>query len=178
MIEGLSIKAGDDINTDIIIPVRYCNETDPLKLGKHCFEGLKEIYNKISNQKILIAGNNFGCGSSRETAPLAILGCGISCIVAKSYARIFYRNCIYTGLYPIICEKASCECKDNDRLKINLETGTIINQTTKCKYTFNLQIKGTPKLILKSGGFINYMKNTYSGGRYDKKTIPLHQEVK
>lgn len=159
MIEGISIKVGDNINTDIIIPVRYCNETNPLILGKHCFEGLEDIANKIVNQKILVAGKNFGCGSSRETAPLAILGSGISCIIAKSYARIFFRNCIYTGLYPIICEKASDDCKNNDWIKIDFDTETINNITSNNQYTFNFQIYGIARNILKSSGFVNYMKN-------------------
>lgn len=118
-VNGKSIKYGDNIDTDVIIPARYLNTSDHQELAKHCMEDIdKEFINKVEKGDIIVAGNNFGCGSSREHAPVAIKASGISCVVAKSFARIFYRNSINIGLPILECEEAD-KIADGDKLEID-----------------------------------------------------------
>lgn len=128
-VNGKCIKYGDNIDTDVIIPARYLNTSDHQELAKHCMEDIdKDFINKVEKGDVMVAGNNFGCGSSREHAPVAIKASGISCVVAKSFARIFYRNSINIGLPILECEEAD-KIDENDKIEINFDEGKIINQT-------------------------------------------------
>ena len=128
---GTSIKYGDNVDTDVIIPARYLNTIDKKELASHCMEDIdKEFTKKVKVGDIMIAGNNFGCGSSREHAPLAIKESGISVVIAKSFARIFYRNSINIGLAIVECEEAVDGISDGDLVEADLDEGVIYNKTT------------------------------------------------
>jgi 3-isopropylmalate/(R)-2-methylmalate dehydratase small subunit len=128
LIKEKVIKYGDNVDTDVIIPARYLNVSDPVELAKHCMEDLDKNYlSRIEGGGIIVAGANFGCGSSREHAPIAIKASGAACVIAKSFARIFYRNAVNTGL-PII--EFDGEIEDGDVLEIDFDKGTIYNVTT------------------------------------------------
>ncbi|MGB9680355.1 MAG: 3-isopropylmalate dehydratase small subunit [Thermoanaerobacteraceae bacterium] len=156
--KGKAIKYGDNIDTDVIIPARFLNTSDPKELASHCMEDIdKEFKIKVKNGDIMIGGENFGCGSSREHAPLAIKESGISCIIAKSFARIFYRNAINIGL-PILESKEAVEnIQEGDIVSVDTENGIIKNLTKGTEY------KSQPfpefiKEIIKYGGLINYYR--------------------
>ncbi len=126
--KGKAFKYGNNIDTDVIIPARYLNTSDPVELAAHCMEDLDpDFRGKAKNGGIVVAGANFGCGSSREHAPLAIKACDISCVIAEDFARIFYRNAINIGLSILECPKAALECDSGDELDVDFDTGTIIN---------------------------------------------------
>ena len=128
---GKAIKYGDNVDTDVIIPARYLNTIDKKELASHCMEDIDaEFKNKVQAGDIMIAGYNFGCGSSREHAPLAIKESGISLVIAKSFARIFYRNAINIGLAILECEEASDGISDGDKVEADLDNGVIYNRTT------------------------------------------------
>ena len=123
-------KYGDNVDTDVIIPARYLNTPDAKELASHCMEDIdKEFVNKVNKGDIMVGGFNFGCGSSREHAPLAIKTAGISCVIAKTFARIFYRNAINIGLPILECEAASDAIEDGDQIEIDFNTGVITNVT-------------------------------------------------
>jgi len=149
---------GDNIDTDVIIPARYLNTTDPEELASHCMEDVDPGFpKKMNSGDIIIAGKNFGCGSSREHAPLAIKTCGISCVIARSFARIFYRNSINIGLPILECEEAVDSIKAGDELEIDTDTGVIKNLTSGSLYTampFPDFIKG----IIQAQGLLNYAR--------------------
>ncbi|MGI6248870.1 MAG: 3-isopropylmalate dehydratase small subunit [Acutalibacteraceae bacterium] len=154
-LKGRVIKYGDNVDTDVIIPARYLNTSDPNELAAHCMEDLdKDFAKKIKPGDIIVADNNFGCGSSREHAPIAIKYAGISCVVAKSFARIFYRNSINTGL-PII--EIDAEIENGDELEIDLTAGEIKNLTKGETYTFPPFPEFLQKII-DAGGLMNAMK--------------------
>lgn len=154
-IKGKVIKYGDNIDTDVIIPARYLNTSDKKELAAHCMEDLDSTFVKrVKSSDIMVAGKNFGCGSSREHAPIAIKESGIACIVAKSFARIFYRNAINTGL-PII--EYDGEIDEGDILEIDFDGGKIINHTK------NIQGSIPPfppflQKIISAGGLLNSLK--------------------
>ena len=128
---GKAIKYGDNVDTDVIIPARYLNTIDKKELASHCMEDIdKEFKNKVAVGDVMVAGYNFGCGSSREHAPIAIKESGISLVIAKSFARIFYRNSINIGLAIIECEEASNGIADGDIVEADLDAGIIYNKTT------------------------------------------------
>ena len=128
---GKAIKYGDNVDTDVIIPARYLNTIDKKELASHCMEDIDANFkNKVQAGDIMIAGYNFGCGSSREHAPLAIKESGISLVIAKSFARIFYRNSINIGLAILECEEASDGIADGDKVEADLDAGIIYNRTT------------------------------------------------
>ena len=128
---GAVFKYGDNIDTDVIIPARYLNTSDAQELSKHCMEDIDPEYvNKMTPGDIMVAGWNFGCGSSREHAPLVIKTCGTGCVIAKSFARIFYRNAINIGLPILECPEAVDGISEGDRISVDLNTGNITNQTT------------------------------------------------
>ena len=128
---GKAIKYGDNVDTDVIIPARYLNTIDKKELASHCMEDIDVNFkNKVEAGDIMIAGYNFGCGSSREHAPLAIKESGISLVIAKSFARIFYRNSINIGLAILECEEASNGIADGDKVEADLDAGIIYNRTT------------------------------------------------
>jgi len=150
-------KFGDNIDTDIIIAARYLNTSDENILAQHIMEDADQQFSsKISNGDIIVAGENFGCGSSREHAPIALKAAGIQAIIAKSYARIFYRNSFNTGLL-ILEIKQTDEINEGDELKIDVDNGIIINLTTKKEYKFS-PIPPFMQELLKSGGLIQYAK--------------------
>lgn len=148
-------KFGDDVNTDLIVPARYLNLSDPAHLAAHCMEDID--FSFASNVKpgdIIVGGKNFGCGSSREHAPLAIKSCGVFAVIAESFARIFYRNAINIGLYIIECPEAAKDISENDNVIIDVKSGIITNLTTGTSY------KGTPfppfiQNIVEKGGLLN-----------------------
>ncbi len=149
-------KFGDNIDTDVIIPARYLSASTAEELGKHCMEDIDPSFvENVEPGQIMVAGENFGCGSSREHAPLALKGAGIACVIAKSYARIFYRNAIDIGLPILESAEAVDGAMTGDVLEVELETGTITNQRTGITY----QAKPFPKFIMEiieAGGLIPY----------------------
>lgn len=156
-IKGKVWKFGDNIDTDVIIPARYLNTTDSEELGKHCMEDVDPDFSKkVSRGDIIVAGKNFGCGSSREHAPIAIKACGVSCVIAESFARIFYRNAFNTGLLILESREVTSEAEEGDELEVYPEEGKIINLTKNKTY----QIKPIPpfmKAILEDGGLIPHI---------------------
>lgn len=130
LLQGFVHKFGNNIDTDVIIPARYLNTTDPKELASHCMEDIdKAFVDKVKAGDILVGGSNFGCGSSREHAPLAIKTAGISCVIACSFARIFYRNAINIGLPILECPALSNAAAQGDELRVDLDTGKILNLT-------------------------------------------------
>ncbi len=162
IIKGKVYKMGDNIDTDLIIPARHLTTADPLLLAPHCMEDFDgDFHKKIAAGDIICAGKNFGCGSSREHAPLAIKGSGIACVVAASFARIFYRNAINIGLYIAECPKAG-EISANDELQIDFAQGKITNLTQNKVYN----ITPLPPFIQKiaaGGGILAYTKAKIGG---------------
>ena len=157
ILKGKVHKFGDDINTDDIIAAKYLDSQDPQYLGAHCMENIDPRFMKRLNKgDIIVAGKNFGCGSSREHAPLSIKGSGASLVIAKSFARIFYRNAINIGL-PILISKNVNKLEDGQTLQVDLSRGEIENITTKKKYhceKFPLFMQE----IVNSGGLINWIR--------------------
>lgn len=157
--KGKVIKYGDNIDTDVIIPARYLNTTDHAELAKHCMEDIdKDFASKIKSGDIMVGGANFGCGSSREHAPIAIKASGISCVIAKDFARIFYRNSINIGLPILECAEASEDIDNGDEVEVNFDTGVITNITKNKEY----QAVAFPEFmqgIINAGGLVEYLKN-------------------
>ena len=128
---GTVFRYGRDIDTDVIIPARYLNTSDPAELAKHCLEDLDTTFvTRVKPGDIIVADENFGCGSSREHAPVAIKAAGVSCVIAKSFARIFYRNSINMGLPILECPEAVDAISDGDVVSVDADTGTIVDETT------------------------------------------------
>lgn len=131
MPSGKVYKYGDNVDTDVIIPARYLNAPSPDELAKHCMEDIDATFaQKVQPGDIIVGGANFGCGSSREHAPIAIRACGVSCVIAPSFARIFYRNAINIGLPILECPAASEAINEGDVVAINFDTGVITDETT------------------------------------------------
>jgi 3-isopropylmalate/(R)-2-methylmalate dehydratase small subunit len=157
-LKGRAWKYGDNINTDEIIPARYLNTSDPKELSKHCMEDIDpEFMNKIKPGDIIVARNNFGCGSSREHAPVAIKAAGISCVIANSFARIFYRNSINIGLPILECPEAVAGIKPGDKLEVSLATGSIKNLSTGKAYQA-VSFPPFMQALIKAGGLMPYVK--------------------
>ena len=155
---GKSWKFGNNVNTDEIIPARYLNTTDEKELASHCMEDIDEDFvNKASKGDIIVAGDNFGCGSSREHAPISIKALGISCVIAKSFARIFFRNCINIGLPIFESVDASTDINDGDEIKVDINSSKITNITTNKEYSFT-PFADEMKGIIKAGGLMEYIK--------------------
>jgi 3-isopropylmalate/(R)-2-methylmalate dehydratase small subunit len=158
-LKGKVHKFGADVNTDVIIPARYLNVSDPGELAKHCMEGIdSEFATKVEKGDMIVATTNFGCGSSREHAPLAIKACGVSCIVARSFARIFFRNAINIGLPLLECPEAVNETEAGDILEVNLSRGEIRNISRGKTFI----AKPYPEFmmgIINAGGLIEYTRS-------------------
>lgn len=156
--QGHVFKYPDNVDTDVIIPARYLNTSDAKELAKHCMEDIDTEYvKKVQPGDIMVAGWNFGCGSSREHAPLVIKTCGTGCVIAKSYARIFYRNAINIGMPILECEQAAEEIQAGDEVAIDFDTGVISNITTGKTY----QAEPFPEFIqniIKNGGLLASLK--------------------
>lgn len=155
--KGKAWKFEDDVNTDEIIPARYLNVSDPEELAVHCMEDIDPNFiKKVSKGDLIVAGKNFGCGSSREHAPVAIKAAGISCVIAKSFARIFYRNAINIGLPILECEEASERIRDGDIVEVDLSSGVITNLSRDETYR-SRPFPDFMQEIIASGGLMNYM---------------------
>ena len=129
--QGREFKFGDNVDTDVIIPARYLNSSDPKELATHCMEDIDaDFVNKVSVGDIMVANKNFGCGYSREHAPIAIKASGVSCVIAETFARIFYRDAINIGLPIIECPEAAKGIKDGDEVKVDFDSGVITDVTT------------------------------------------------
>ena len=156
--QGKVHKYGDNVDTDVIIPARYLNTADHKELASHCMEDIdKEFTSKVKDGDIMVGGSNFGCGSSREHAPIAIKNSGISCVIAKTFARIFFRNSINIGLAILECPEASEKIENGDVVSIDFDTGVITNVTKNESY------KAEPfpefvKEIIKADGLMNSLK--------------------
>ena len=159
-IKGKVWKFGDHINTDDIIAARYLNTTEEKELASHCMETIRPEFSKnVKKGDVIVAGENFGCGSSREHAPISIKGCGISVVIAKSFARIFLRNSINIGL-PVIELKEANEINENDEIEIDFEKGEIKNLTTGKTYKFPSYPEFLNEII-KHGGLMKWIKTKY-----------------
>lgn len=156
--DGTVIKYGDNVDTDVIIPARYLNTIDKKELASHCMEDLdKTFIGRVKVGDIMVAGNNFGCGSSREHAPIAIKESGIALVIAKSFARIFYRNSINIGLAIMECPEAVDGISEGDRVEVDVDNGIIYNRTTGAEFT----TKPFPEFIQKiitNGGLVESIK--------------------
>jgi len=158
LLKGKVHKYGEDVNTDVIIPARYLNVSEPAELAKHCMEDIDaEFVKKVQPEDIIMATTNFGCGSSREHAPLAIKAAGVSCVIAKSFARIFFRNAINIGLPLLECNEAVDNTDSGDVLEVDLATGTIKNLAKDLEFTAKPYPEFMAELIT-AGGLIEYTK--------------------
>lgn len=159
--EGRVFRYGDNVDTDVIIPARYLNSSDKDDLRKHCMEDIDpEFVKNVQQGDIIVAGKNFGCGSSREHAPIAIKASGVNCVIASTFARIFFRNSINIGLPILECPEAADEIKAGDVLSVDFSTGEITDRTTGKTY------KAEPfppfmQRLIESGGLIGYIKENY-----------------
>ena len=157
---GRVFKYGDNVDTDVIIPARYLNTSDPKELAAHCMEDIDLNFAKeVQEGDIIVANKNFGCGSSREHAPIAIKESGVSCVIASTFARIFYRNAINIGLPILECDQAVKSIEAGDKLEVNFDTGVIKNLTKNEQY----QGEAFPEFmqkIINSNGLIGYIKNS------------------
>lgn len=156
-IQGRALKYGDNVNTDVIIPSKYLVYTEPKELAKYAMAGLdQDLPQKVKEKSIIIAGKNFGCGSSREQAPVALKYAGVKCILADSFARIFYRNAINIGLPVLEYEGVSRAINEGDELYINLKAGTVKD------ITLNIELKAKPLpdflMVIMEKGLVSYMK--------------------
>ena len=149
---------GDNVDTDVIIPARYLNAPDEKSLASHCMEDIDASFaSTVEEGDLIVAGSNFGCGSSREHAPLAIKACGVKCVIAASFARIFYRNAINIGLPIMECPQAAAEIQAGDQVSVNFATGEIADETTGKRYQaapFPDFVNG----IIESGGLLKSLK--------------------
>lgn len=154
--EGKCWKFGDDVNTDEIIPAIYLDATDEREMAPHCMEGIDSAFaGNVKPGDIIVAGKNFGCGSSREHAPLAIKACGVQCVVAESFARIFYRNAINIGLRIAECPEAAREADTGDVLDVDFAAGTVVSRTKGKNYTFP-PFSPEIQAIIDAGGLISF----------------------
>ena len=163
-IHGKAHKYGDHIDTDVIIPARYLTLTDPDELAGHCMEDLDaEFINKVQSGDVIVAGKNFGCGSSREHAPIAIKAAGVRAVVAASFARIFYRNALNIGLPLVESPEASAGIDDGNEVEIDLEAGIVRNITKEEEYQF-APLTGIAAELLAAGGLREIVKQRVGGG--------------
>lgn len=155
---GKAHKVGDNVNTDEIIPARYLNTKDADELGKHCLEGWdKNFVKKVKKGDIIVAGRNFGCGSSREHAPIAIKALGVSCVIAESFARIFYRNAINMGLPIVTSAEAAKNIKKGNKVEVDTGKGTIRNVSKRKKFNAEMYPSFLQNII-KKGGLLHVIK--------------------
>jgi 3-isopropylmalate/(R)-2-methylmalate dehydratase small subunit len=165
---GKVIKYGDNVDTDVIIPARYLNTSDPMELASHCMEDIDSSFlKKVRPGDIIVGGRNFGCGSSREHAPIAIKYSGVSCVIASTFARIFYRNSINIGLAILECPEASQKLQEGDEAEVDFDTGLITNKTRGETY------QGVPfppfiQNIIANGGLMNAISKKPDDGAQDE----------
>jgi len=157
--KGRVFKYGDNVDTDVIIPARYLNSSDPAELAAHCMEDIDgEFIKKVQKGDIIVAEKNFGCGSSREHAPIAIKAAGVSCVIAETFARIFYRNAINIGLPIIECPEAANGISAGDEVEVDFDTGIITDKTTGASFKGQAFPEFMQKIIA-SEGLINYINS-------------------
>lgn len=155
--KGTVFKFGDNVDTDVIIPARYLNSSDPAELAAHCMEDIdKDFIKNVKKGDIIVADKNFGCGSSREHAPIAIKAAGVSCVIAETFARIFYRNAINIGLPIIECKEAAREIENGDEVSVNFDTGVITDTTKNTTYQGQAFPEFMQKIIA-AEGLVNYI---------------------
>ena len=159
MVTGKVFKYGDNVDTDVIIPARYLNAPSPAELAKHCMEDIDPAFAAVSHEgDVMVGGWNFGCGSSREHAPIAIQACGVSCVIAASFARIFYRNAINIGFPILECPEAAAAIRSGDTVSVDFDTGVITDETTGETFraaAFPPFIRN----IISHGGLLPYLKD-------------------
>ena len=164
-LKGKVFKYGSHVDTDAIVPARHLNLHEPADLAKHCMEDLDAGFTgKVKSGDIIVADDNFGCGSSREHAPVAIKASGISCVIAKSFARIFFRNAINIGLPLLECEEAARDIKAGDTVEVDLASGAITNLSSGKSFTS----KAYPEFmmqIVQAGGLVEYIKKKLAGAK-------------
>ena len=157
-IQGKTYKYGDNVDTDVIIPARYLNTPDAKELAKHCMEDIDAAFAaKVKPGEIMVAGKNFGCGSSREHAPLAIKTCGISCVRAETFARTFYRNALNIGLQILECAEAAKAITAGDEVSVDLDSGIIVDLTSGKQWTAE-PFPAFMQDLIAAGGLASYMK--------------------
>ena len=157
--QGHVFKYGDNVDTDVIIPARYLNATEGAELAKHCMEDIdKDFVKNVKPGDIIVANKNFGCGSSREHAPLAIKCAGVSCVIAETFARIFYRNAINNGMPIIECPEAAKAIEAGDEVEIDFDSGVITNKTQNQTYQGQAFPPFMQKIIA-AGGLVNYIND-------------------
>lgn len=158
-LEGTVFKYGDNVDTDVIIPARYLNSSDPKELAAHCMEDIdKDFTTKVKSGDIIVAAKNFGCGSSREHAPIAIKASGVSIVIAETFARIFYRNSINIGLPIMECPEAAREIKSGDQVEVDLDSG-IVTDVTQGKSWKGQAFPPFMQNIISAGGLIPYINS-------------------
>jgi 3-isopropylmalate/(R)-2-methylmalate dehydratase small subunit len=164
-LKGKAFKYGSHVDTDAIVPARHLNLLEPADLARHCMEDLDaDFTGKVKSGDIIVAEDNFGCGSSREHAPVAIKASGISCVIAKSFARIFFRNAINIGLPLLECEEAAKDIKAGDTVEVDLASGAITNLSSGKSFTS----KAYPEFmmqIVQAGGLVEYTKKKLAGAK-------------
>ena len=157
-VEGSAFCYGDNVDTDVIIPARYLNTSDAAELASHCMEDIdRDFVGKVKPGDLIVAGSNFGCGSSREHAPISIKASGVSCVIARSFARIFYRNAINIGLPIMVCPAAVDGIRKGDRVAVDYETGAVYNATSGATW----QAAPFPPFmreLIEGGGLVEYVK--------------------
>ena len=157
-LRGRVHRYGDNVNTDVIIPARYLNTSDVVELAAHCMEDLDPDFGRrVKPGDMVVAGENFGCGSSREHAPVALKGAGIACVIAASFARIFFRNAINVGLPVLVCPEAAAEARSGDELAVNLAGGRIENLTQGREYRAE-PFPDFLQQIIAAGGLVEYTR--------------------
>ncbi len=168
-IKGKVWRFGNDVDTDVIIPARYLNTSDPKELAKHCMEDARpEFARQVEPGDVIVAGKNFGCGSSREHAPIAIKAAGVSCVIAESFARIFYRNAFNTGLLILESPEAAREIEEGHEVEIDPEAGVIKDLTTGKTYRCQ-PIPPFMKELLEDGGLIPHIKKKFARVRLEEE---------
>ena len=154
---GDVFKFGDNVDTDVIIPARYLNSSEPKELAAHCMEDIdKDFVKKVKKGDLIVANKNFGCGSSREHAPIAIKAAGVSCVIAETFARIFYRNAINIGLPIIECKEAAENIDAGDEVEVDFDSGMIYDKTKGTSYQGQAFPEFMQKIIT-AGGLVNYI---------------------
>lgn len=157
--QGMVFKYGDNVDTDVIIPARYLNSSDPKELATHCMEDIDaDFVKKVNPGDIIVANKNFGCGSSREHAPIAIKAAGVSCVIAETFARIFYRNAINIGLPIIECPEAAKAIQAGDEVKVDFDSGVITDVTTGESFQGQAFPEFMQKIIA-CEGLVNYINS-------------------
>jgi 3-isopropylmalate/(R)-2-methylmalate dehydratase small subunit len=158
-IRGKIWKFGNNVDTDVIIPARYLNTSDPAELARHCMEDADpDFIRNVTAGDIILAGKNFGCGSSREHAPIAIKGARVGLVVAESFARIFYRNAFNVGLPILESAQAAAEIQEGSDVEVNIETGVIVDHTTQKRYQANA-VPPFMRKLLSAGGLVAYVRH-------------------